>query len=168
MKMKEHILLGMREQLDQWEELLAGLSEEQITSPRPPSPWSVKDEIAHLWAWQQRSIARVEAALHNGKLDYPVWIAGIDPGDEGNTEQVNTWIFETHRRRSWPEVHAMWREGFLRFLESGKGVAEQNLLESGIYPWHGATPLAFTYIASYNHHQEHLDRLIAWLNRMDT
>ncbi len=149
---------------DQWEELLAGMSDEQITSPRSPSPWSVKDEIAHLWAWQQRSIARVEAALHDHEPEFPEWVVGLDPDDEGNTEPINTWIYEKHRDLPWPQVHAMWREGYLRFLESGKGIAEMHLLNSGKYPWLRGCPLAFIYLASYDHHQEHLDKLIALLN----
>ena len=146
MKMREHILLAMREHIDQWEELLAAMPEEQINSPRLPSSWSVKDEIAHLWAWQQRSIARVEAALHDREPDYPVWIAGIDPGDEGNTEPVNAWIYETYRDRSWPEVHAMWREGFLRL----PGIWER---DCGTGPAGlGPIPLAWSVPAGFHIH----------------
>jgi mycothiol maleylpyruvate isomerase-like protein len=52
MNMKEHILAARREQLDNWEELLASLSEEQITAPHFDYDWSIKDVIAHLWAFQ--------------------------------------------------------------------------------------------------------------------
>jgi ATP-dependent RNA helicase SUPV3L1/SUV3 len=41
--------------------LLASLSESQITTPNLPANLSVKDVVAHLWAWQQLSIARLEA-----------------------------------------------------------------------------------------------------------
>ena len=49
---------------DRWELLLASLSEKQLTDSNLPSNLSVKDVIAHLWAWQQLSVARAEAALH--------------------------------------------------------------------------------------------------------
>lgn len=57
MNMKMHILKALGEQLERWEELLASMSDEQITDPQLPSGWSIKDVIAHLMAWQQRSIA---------------------------------------------------------------------------------------------------------------
>ena len=56
MNMKDHILTALREQFNRWEKLLASMSDEQITAPHLPSNWSIKDVIAHLRAWQQRSI----------------------------------------------------------------------------------------------------------------
>lgn len=50
MNMKEHILAGLREELEEWEALLGRLSEEQICAPDSSSGWSIKDNIAHLWA----------------------------------------------------------------------------------------------------------------------
>jgi len=51
MKMKDHILTALREQFESWEELLASLSEEQITAPYFDLDWSIKDVMAHLWGW---------------------------------------------------------------------------------------------------------------------
>lgn len=163
MNMKEHILTALREQFNRWEELLASMSDEQITAPLLPSNWSSKDEIAHLRAWQQRSIARLEAALFNREPVFSKWIAGSDPDSEGNTDQTNAWIFETYREQPWSEVHQNWREGFLRLLESGEGIPEKDLLDASRYPWLEGHPLAFILVASYDHHQEHFEKLIAWL-----
>jgi len=63
--MKNHILAALREELDRWEKLLVSLSEEEITSPRFDFDWSIKDVIAHLWAWQQISNARLEGGLYD-------------------------------------------------------------------------------------------------------
>ena len=65
MNMKDHILSAMREQFERWEELLTSLSEELITTPHFDLDWSIKDVMAHLWGWQQISIARMEAGVHN-------------------------------------------------------------------------------------------------------
>ena len=64
MNMKEHILGALREQFSSWEELLAGMSKEQITAPQFDLDWSIKDVMAHLWAWQEISIARMESGIH--------------------------------------------------------------------------------------------------------
>jgi len=75
MSEKQQILAALREEFERWEALLAGLSEAQITAPQLDDGWSIKDVIAHLRAWQQRSIARVEAALSDREPDYPDWPA---------------------------------------------------------------------------------------------
>jgi hypothetical protein len=163
MDMKEHILTALREQFDRWEELLTSMSEVQIKAPLLPSEWSIKDVIAHLRAWQQRYSARMEAALFNREPEFPVWLAGVDPDSEGHTDQVNAWIFETCRDQPWVKVYRNWSEGFLQFLESGEGVSEKDLLDSSRYPWLKGYPLAYILLASYDHHQEHYEKLLAWL-----
>ncbi len=163
MSMKQHILTALREKLNDWEELLASLSEEQITAPLLPSPWSIKDVMAHLRAWQQRSIARVQAAQLNREPEFPKWVAGLDPDLEGSTDKINAWIYETNHERPWSSVHRDWREGFLRFLELGETIPEIDMLSAGRYPWLGAHALSFILIASYDHHQEHFEKLRAWL-----
>jgi len=163
MNMKEHILSALREQFNRWEDMLAGMSEEQITAPLLPSDWSLKDVMAHLMAWQQRSIARMEAALRDREPDFPEWLPGVDPDAEDTTDQTNAWIYETYRDQPWARVHQVWREGFLRFLETGEEIAERDLLDSSRYPWLGGLPLAIILLASYDHHQEHYEKLLAWL-----
>ncbi len=163
MDMKGHILTALREQFDLWEELLAGLSEEQILTPHLPSPWSSKDNLTHLWAWQQRSIARLEAALSNREPVFPSWPAELDPNLEDNIDQLNAWIYETHRQEPWSQVYQNWKVGFLKFLELGERIPERHLLDAGRYPWLNGLPLAFILLASYDHHQEHLEELHAWL-----
>ena len=79
MKMKQHILAALSEEFNAWEELLTSMSEEQITTPPLPSDLSIKDVIAHLWVWQQRSVARLEAALLDREPEFPGWPAELDP-----------------------------------------------------------------------------------------
>lgn len=161
MYMKKHILAALREEFDHWEEVLAGMSEEEITTVRHPSSWSIKDEIAHLWAWQQRSIARMEAALHNREPEFPQWLPRVDPDTEDSTGKVNAWIYETYREQPWAQVHQNWRKGFLRLLALGEAISERDLLDSSRYAWLAGHPLAFILVASYDHHQEHLEKLLA-------
>ncbi len=163
MNMKEHILEALREQFNAWEKQLRSLSEEQIHAPLLPSDWSTKDVMAHLWAWQQRSIARMEAARLNKKPEYPKWPAELDLESESGTEQTNAWIYATNHDLPWPTVHRKWKDGFLQFLKSGESIPEISLLDSGRYPWMKGYPLANSLLASYDHHQEHLEKLQAWL-----
>jgi hypothetical protein len=163
---KKQILEMLREEYDRWEDLLAGLSEAQITARQLPSGLSVKDVIAHLWAWQTRSVARTEAARQNREPVLPGWPENLDPNSEDDLEPINAWIHETNRDKSWAGVYQDWRDGFRRFLESGEKIPEKDLLEPGKFPWLGGYPLAFILFSSYNHHhEEHLEPLLDWLRQ---
>lgn len=159
MNMKEHILAGLQDVFDEWEARLAGLSEAQITQPPAGAQLSIKDEIAHLMAWQQRTLARVDAARLDREPQFPAWPATLDPEAEGDTDPVNAWIYETHRDRSWSQVHQDWRAGFQRLLSSAADFTELDLLDESRYAWLKGHSLALILIATYGHHREHLDML---------
>lgn len=161
MKMQAHILAAMREQFEQWQTLLGSMSEEQIHAPLVPSQWSVKDEIAHLRAWQERSIERVNAALEKRAPNLPKWLGDTDLDED--VDGTNAAIYEMNRERAWSSVFQNWREGFSRFIELGEKFSEPQFLDSSRYAWMEGAPIAFVYIASYDHHQEHFEKLAEWL-----
>lgn len=165
MNMKAHILAALREQFNRWEELVASLSEAQITAPQLADNWSIKDVFAHLLAWQQRSNARMEAALNHREPEFPRWPAEFDPEAAGEPDQLNHWLYASYRDQPWPHVYGEWRAGFLRLLEAGEAMAEKELLDAGEYPWLEGRPLAGVLLATYDHHQEHLDILLPWLQQ---
>ena len=165
MNKKDEILSALRAEFALWEELLDRMTEAEITAHRFPLNWSIKDVIVHLWAWQQRSIARVKAALDNREPDFPRWAPGLDPEADEDVEQLNAWIYEMNRERPWSAVHRDWREGFQRFVELGRAVREDEMLEVGRYPWLKAHPLSYILTASLEHHQEHREILLDSLDQ---
>lgn len=165
MNMKDHILAALRGQFERWEELLASLSEEQTTAPRFDLNWSIKDVLAHLWAWQQISLARMEAGALNREPEFPKWIVESNEDWEEDADQTNALTFEKYHDKPWSEIHEDWRNGFMRLLDVGNEISEPNLLATGLYPWLGGYSLALILIASYDHHQEHFDKLTAWLQK---
>ncbi len=166
MEDKQQILRMLRDELKRWEGLLAGLSEEQITARQLPGGLSIKDVIAHLRLWQQVSIARLEAGLHDRKPVFPEAPAPFDLETENDVDGINAWIFETYRDRPWSSVYRDWREGFLHFMELGAAIPETDLLDAGRYPWMGGYPLAASLLNSYaHHHDDHFEPLVAWLRK---
>ena len=163
MNMKDHILAALSEQFERWEELLASLSTEQITAPQFDDNWSIKDVLAHLWGWQVISSARLEAAVLNREPLYPRWLTESRADWEEDVDRTNARIYEVCHIKPWAEVHQNWRAGFLRLLEVGAAIPERNLLDADRYPWLKGYSLAFVLVASYDHHQEHLEKLLAWL-----
>jgi hypothetical protein len=138
---------------------LGELSAEQIAMRLSPSEWTIKDEIVHLWAWQQRSIARMEAALSGGEPEFPNWPVEADPESAEEPVQINAWIYQAYRERPWEAVYGDWHNGFLRFLKAAAEVSEMELLDSARYPWMNGYPLATVLLATYDHHQEHYEKL---------
>ena len=165
MNMKDHILTALKEQFERWEELLSYLDDEQLTTPCFDLDWSIKDVMAHLWAWQQISIARMEGGLHNREPEYPRWIVDSVENWEENANLVNAVTFEKYHQKPWSEIYRTWKEEFLRFLYLGDQISERNLLDGDKYSWLNGYALAFILIASYDHHQEHLERLTDWLQK---
>jgi hypothetical protein len=53
-------------------------------------------------------------------------------------------------------------------MELPQAIPERDLLDWGVFPGQGGYPLAFTLLASYNHHQEHLEKTLAWLQQHGT
>jgi hypothetical protein len=168
MNMKEHILKALEEQMIRWEELLAMLSYEAIIAPRFDLDWSIQDVVCHLWAWQQITVARAEAALLGREPALPGWIAEAPGGWEENVDRTNAWIYQAHHALPWSEVVRKWRDGFRRLLEAGQSVPEMHLLYGSTYPWLRGHSLAAILIASYAHHQEHLEKLVSALQQLGT
>lgn len=160
MYMKTHMLAALREELDHWERVLATLSEEQIHAVPAPGEFSLKDELVHLWAWQQRSIARLQAGQTNTEPQMPTWLPGVSPELDENTDAVNGWIYATYKDRPWSDVYAMWRSGFLQLMAITETLPEPALLDSSRFAWLNGYSLADVLLGTYDHHQEHLDDLL--------
>jgi hypothetical protein len=163
MSMKEHILTALSEQFNHFEELLTGLSEEQITAPKFDLDWSIKDVTNHLWGWQQISVARMNAGVLDGEPEFPKWLTQFPGNWDESASDTNDWIYKNFHNRSWTEVHQNWREGFLQLLNLGEHISERDLLDGDRYLWLNGYSIASILVASYEHHQEHLEKLIFWL-----
>jgi hypothetical protein len=148
----------------QWEELLVGLDQEQIAVPLSPSYLSIKDVIAHLKAWQQVSIERLEAARVGRLPVYPDWTMG-DPDQEQKTEAHNAAIYQSYRDITWQQVYLDWRDGFWHFIELGRAASEEELYDLERCPWLHGYPLMAVLEGSYEHHREHYDDVQAWLRK---
>ena len=152
---KAHIINELRAEFDRWEAFLADLREAQIATPSHPTKWSIKDNIAHLWAWQQRTIARMEAAVHGKEPEFPAWPSHLDPEIEREPDELNAWLYEQYRESPWPQVYQRWRTGYLHLIELAEAVPEPALMQPGYYTWMGEHPLALMLTASGDHHAEH-------------
>lgn len=163
---KKQALSMLEDEYNRWEELISSQSDEQITSPHLYENYSIKDVIAHLMAWQQVSIARMEAAQRNTEPIFPDWLGGQDPESEEKIEEYNARIYEKYREQNWAFVYTKWREGFQRLLELGAAISKNNLFDSEKYTWLKGYALIAVLEGTYDHHHEdHLEPLSAQINQ---
>ena len=164
----QQMMTMLKEEFNRWENLLSSLSEEQATASRLPNGWSVKDLTAHLMAWQQVSVARLEAARLEQAPSLPDWFAGVTPDTE-DFAPVNASIYEIYREQPWPQVHGAWRDGFVRFLTLAKELPKDDLLDTEKYPWLKGYSLFDVLQGSYEHHHvDHFGTFETWLDENQT
>ena len=85
---------------------------------------------------------------------------------EGEPHDLNAWLYAQTRDTPWPSVFQDWRAGFLRLLELGESIPEQDLLEAGKYSWLEGYALIDVLEGTYEHHHEHAEHLQPVLARM--
>lgn len=165
MNNKQQVMSQLAKVFKHWEALLTGLSDEQIMAQPSPTALSIKDVIGHLRAWQQVSIARLEAAQLNQEPVMPDWLAGLDPESEEDLEQFNATIYATYQHQPWAQVHQLWRDGFRHLLGLAEAIPEDELLDTTRYPWLRGYALMDVLHGTYEHHLvDHLEPVLAWLH----
>lgn len=117
---KATVLEKVQRAYEQLNTLLAPLSEEQKTTPGVNGSWSVKDNLAHLTAWQDLLPARIQS-----------WITGHSPAEflpEFETEdEVNEYIYQQNKDRPLAEVEAAFESSYRRAFAAIESVSEEAL-----------------------------------------
>ncbi len=162
---KQHILDELADTFNRWQVLLASLSTEQIYSPLVPSNWTIKDMVAHLWSWQQASVARAEAALNNTQPSYPAWWEQCGPEPEKDLDATNAFLYQLSKDKPWQQVYGDWKTQFMHYLELTRQVPELDFVQPGRFSWMGRYALADSAKGSLDHHQEHYEILTGWLTQ---
>lgn len=166
METKQEVLSALQGEFERWEQLLSRLGEDRIVARNLPSELSIKDVMAHLTAWQELSLSRLEAALKDTDPAHQLGPAGLDPDAEENLEQINAWIHETYADVAWSTIYQHWRRGYQRLLDLGRKIPEDILMEPARYHWLRGLPLFQVLVGAYeHHHDEHYLPLAEWLRR---
>jgi len=98
------------------QQLLAGFSSEANQRSGTWEQWSLKDELAHIIAWQLNSLARIAAFIHAEPVP-----------DFNDFERLNRAIFDTNRDRSWAEIVAEGDRAFAEYAQIVESFSEEEL-----------------------------------------
>jgi hypothetical protein len=157
---KSQWLAMMRNEYRQWEALIGSLSANQITHV-PPGDYSLNEAIGHLWAWEQLTLARLEAGLEDRELRFSLWPEPFDADTDEGTDAINANIQVLTRDIPWDRIYADWQTTFQRLIEVTEQIPEEHLMAEGRYKWLGGVPLAAAVEGAIGHHMEHLEALQA-------
>lgn len=102
---KAELLAKMDAAYTDLDNLLAPLSEQQLTTPGGPDGWSVKDHLTHLSAWHRSLIALLEGKDRTAALGLDEQAAHAAQAQEG-FDPINDLIYRTYKDRPLAEVRS--------------------------------------------------------------
>ncbi len=141
----------------QLEGLLAQLSVEQMNQPGAVGVWSVKDVLAHLAYWQRYAVA-ILVAVARGETPN---LTGDD-----RTERNNASVVAQYYQRSFAATIADWQAAREDLLDHLEQLADQDLNDPERFAWsNGRTLLDRIAGNSYDHEQEHIEQIRAWMRK---
>jgi hypothetical protein len=146
-----------------WEELLADVGDERMLRPGAVGDWNFRDVAAHLNAWREWTLARLEAASTGGNPPVPPWPQGMTEESDAGVEEINAWFFERARNRPVREVIAESREQFRQMRTAVEALSPEELSEPGHFPWAADFPLSAVVEGSLEHLEEHEQMTREWL-----
>jgi uncharacterized damage-inducible protein DinB len=145
----------IRDTAREFELLMARLSVAQMNQPGAVGVWSVKDVLAHIAFWQ-RYAAALARAVANGETPQ----RQVD--DE--TESRNASVVTQYYLAPIGAVLASWNEAREELLEQIHDLSEDDLNNPDRFAWsEGRTLLDRIAANSYEHEQEHIEQIRAWM-----
>lgn len=161
---KQAVIDMHAQEFEAWAEMLSSWSAEQLTAPVLHDGLSIRDVVAHLAAWQQRTVARLEGALRDHAPRFPEWPVELEEVETvDSVDRANAWILETHRDWPWADVYEMWRTGYLRFLELLREIPDEDVRPGGKLAWVAEYQPLDEHSDEFDyHHAEHRVELDAW------
>ncbi len=157
-KTKTQLLSELQDEQAAWEALLHTIDEERMTEPGVAGEWSIKDIVAHLTGWRQRTVSRFQAALHHQPVSATPWPAHLQTDDE-----INVWMIVSNRDRSLATVLQENRAVFEQLAETLSAFPEAELMDPQRFDWLEGEPLSGA--AFFAHfHEEHEPDIRAWLS----
>ena len=146
------------------EDILAPLDQAQMTTSGVNGDWSIKDILAHLAAWQNYLLIRLQAAARN---EVPSVQGILSDEDEGNTvDRLNAGFYEENKSRSLDEVLAEFRTTYQQVVEAVQAFSDEDLFEPKRFAWMKGNALwELVPGNTYGHYQEHIQSIQECLNK---
>lgn len=135
--------------------LLSQLSVEQFNQSGAVGVWSVKDALVHIAFWERYAVNMLKA-IARGKT--PDLLA------DDSTERSNASVVAQYYQRPLAAVIADWQEAREDLLEALEDLDDDELNDPNCFSWSpGRTLLDRIAGNSFDHEQEHIEQIRAWM-----
>ncbi len=146
---------------------LALVPENLIDTPGVQGDWSVKDMIAHLTAWQRRTLNWIHAARRSEGIPgkHPIEPETGFGWDE--KDAINAQDYERDKNRPLPEVLAEFKTTYEQLYTIAEASSDDELFGRDGVSRFFRDPL-FNYVAgnTYLHYDEHIPAIRLWLREV--
>ena len=166
---KAALIDNIRTKQTAMEQELEMLSEQQMTTAGVVGAWSIKDVLAHINAWERAALGRLQAAAKNATPafswapDGPTFTELSDADVDG----MNNEIYQYNKDRSLPDVLTEFRTLAVQIVDALQELSDDVLTDAQRFTWTFGNPLwRFVPGDTYEHVDEHLQSIQAWLGNM--
>ena len=140
---KRGMLSLIQAEYERLEQLLASLSEAQMTAPLLDEGWSIKDTLQHFLDWQKITLESVALQLRGiepaeFRPGYPV----LGPDRQKTIQQLNTDMRNQNKNRSLADVLSDFRATHAQYIGQAETLSEADLFDASRFPWRKGRPLA--------------------------
>lgn len=152
------LLEKLQTEQDAFEEVLAPLTETQMTTPGVTPIWSIKDVLAHVTVWRRYVLDRLQAARHGTE---PTFIVTDEDGD-----RVNAQFYEEARPLPLSAVLAAFRDTYQQMIDTIRVLSDDDLATPGRFPWL-SEPTLWEAARIDPHDEEHRIAIQVWLRAQE-
>lgn len=143
---KDTLLSDTQKGYDDFEQLLSQLTLGQILAASGNGEWSVKDNIAHLMAWQRRTINLLQSVRDNRELP--------DPTPNMSEDEINAMFYQQNKTLSLDKVLANLHSVQQQTISALQSLSEEDLNKP--ISWLGNRPVVGWVVGNNSeHYQEH-------------
>lgn len=163
---KGEAVAAINKEREAWDALLAEVGEDRMLEPGPMGEWTFKDLAAHLTAWRERSLLRLEAAAHGQPEPASPWPAEFDEDSDEGLVAINDWFQKQSEEKLLGEVLNESRESYARLAEAVQQLPDEALTDSSYFAWTEGQALGDTIVSGefFGHlRDEHEADIRHWL-----
>ena len=157
---KKQLLQRIQKSRAPLDALLLQMTEEQMLQPGVEGRSSVKDLLAHITAWEQYSIRRLQAASRDGAAEVYV----VEQGEPDDTDAVNALIFARNAQLPLHQVLSDFQSSLHGVLQAVDALSEKDISDpQGLAQVFGHPVERIIGSDTFYHYPEHIESIRMWL-----
>ncbi len=158
-KSKEDLLNTIPLERQKLISVLENLQDEQMTQPGVCENWSVKDILAHLYAWEQMVLSWYRAGVRGEIVKTPA-----EDLKWSETPILNQRIYEQYRDIPLSEMQKKFAESYAEIVSVIETIPEEALITPKFYAWTNTTTLLSYFVsATSSHYHWAYDEIRTWI-----